>query len=292
MNQPTCVLVLGATGNVGGAVVAQLAGLPVHVRAGVRNVAETPAAAANTEYVPFDFDHPTTYDAALTGVDTLFLVRPPALADAKRFFNPVIDRAKALGVGHVVFLSLIGVEGNKLVPHYAIEQYIMRSGLPYTFLRAGFFMQNLTDTHRAEIRDHDELFIPAGRGKTAFIDTRDIAAVGVKAILEGAPHYQQAYRLTGSESLDYYEVAALLTRELGRPITYRDPNVLRFVARMLQNKQPFSFALITSAIYLTTRFGKAAEITPDVAQLLGRPPTLLATFMHDYRAQWMPNPAR
>ncbi len=73
-------------------------------------------------------------------------------------------------------------------------------GLAYTFLRASFFMQNLSTTHCQDIRDNDEIFIPAGIGKTSFIDVRDIAVVAVKVMTEPG-HENKAYALTGRAPL-------------------------------------------------------------------------------------------
>ena len=88
------------------------------------------------------------------------------------------------GVRHIVFLSLIGAEKNKVVPHAKIEQLLQAGPATYTLLRAGFFMQNLSTTHRRDIVENDDVFIPAGKGKTAFVDTRDLAAVAALALTQ------------------------------------------------------------------------------------------------------------
>lgn len=90
---------------------------------------------------------------------------------------PVIATARRCGIRQIVFLSLQGVQHNRSTPHYVIEQYLKSSGVSYTCLRPKFFMQNLSVIHAAEIRDDDEVFVPAGRSFTAFIDTRDIGRV-------------------------------------------------------------------------------------------------------------------
>ena len=58
-----------------------------------------------------------------------------------------------------MLLSLQGAEHNKVVPHYALEQWLRASGLGWTFVRASFFMQNLTTTHLTDIRDRDEIMV-------------------------------------------------------------------------------------------------------------------------------------
>jgi len=106
------------------------------------------------------------------------------------------------GLKHVTFLSVQGAERNVLVPHYRIERHLERSGLHHTLLRPAFFMQNLSTTHAADIRERDEIFLPAGRGKTAFIDARDVGAIAARTLTESG-HDRMAYELTGREALDY-----------------------------------------------------------------------------------------
>lgn len=280
------ILVTGATGNVGAEVVRLLRDRGYDVRAAVRDPAgQRNALEDGVRYVAFDFAEPSTFAAALTGVRRMFLLRPPQLSDAKRYMYPVIDAAKAAGVEQIVFLSLLGVENNHFVPHYAIEQYLIKSGVPWTMLRAGFFMQNLSTTHRAEIRDRDEIFVPAGAGKTSFVDVRDLAAVAALALTEDG-HANNAYALTGSYALTYYQVANALSEALGRRIVYRKPGLWAFIRRWQQNGTPLSFTLVMAGIYTTARLGLAGRLAPDTTDLLGRPPITIQQFAQDYKACW------
>lgn len=276
------ILVTGATGNVGREVVRALAARGVAARAAVTGQADTRRVPPEaTETVLFDFTDAATFPGAFDGVDRLFLMRPPPISNVRRDIKPVIDFAAAAGVRHVVFLSLIGAERNRFVPHAKIERLLVASGMEWTMLRCGFFMQNLDTTHRADIVEHGDLFIPAGKGRTAFIDARDIGAVAARVLTEGT-HAGRAYRLTGSESLTYGEVAAVMTGELGRPITYSDPSPPAFARRMRQRGYPRGHIAVMSVIYLTTRLGLAAAIAPDAAELLGRPPVDLRQYVRDY----------
>ncbi|MDA1475820.1 Rossmann-fold NAD(P)-binding domain-containing protein [Bacillus changyiensis] len=89
---------------------------------------------------------------------------------------------------------------------------MIKSGIPYTFLRSSFFMQNLVHQHVEELRKDRQIFVPAGNGRTSFIDVRDIASVVVKTLTESG-YKNQVYSLTGSEALTYYKVADMLTAE-------------------------------------------------------------------------------
>jgi uncharacterized protein YbjT (DUF2867 family) len=235
--------------------------------------------------VHFDFEKPETFRPAFQDVSKLFLMRPPAVADTKQSINPALDAAKEAGVQQVVFLSIQGAEKNPVVPHAQIESYIQSIGLPYTFLRASFFMQNLSTTHQPDIKSYREIFVPAGSGRTSFIDVRDIAAVAAKTLTESG-HENQAYELTGDEALDYYEVAHIFTKVLGRSIIYTDPSLLLFAFRMYQRGLKPTFILIMIAIYTTTRLGLAERVTEDTKNLLQRDPMSMEKFVEDYQSCW------
>lgn len=286
------VVVTGATGNVGREVVLGLLRSGVRVRAAVTNPARARGSfllpdrqeAARLEFVPFAFGRGDTYPAAFQGARALFLMRPPQIGDARRLINPAVDAAARAGVERVSFLSLQGAERNPVVPHHAIERHLEQSGLAHTFLRAAFFMQNLATTHRADIRDHNDILVPAGKGRTAFIDVRDIAAVAVKTLTERG--HAAAYELTGSEALTYDEVAASLSEVLGRRILYPHPNVLQFWARRRALGDHAAFILVMTALYSVAALGQAGRLTNDVPRLLGRDPITFAQFARDYTGVW------
>jgi uncharacterized protein YbjT (DUF2867 family) len=280
------ILVVGALGNVGTEIVANLMLMGQAVRAtGVDAMAVTSRFGAAVEAVRFDFTDPTTFQPAFVGVERMFLMRPPAISEMRRYIFPAIDAAKRAGVRQIVFLSLIGVEKNKIVPHYKVEQHILRVGLDYTFLRPSFFMQNLSGTHRDEIRERDEILVPAGRGKTSFVDVRDIAAVAALA-LNRDDHINTIYELTGDTALSYDEVAAHLSAALGRPITYSAPSLLKFIRYQRLRGTVWPFVLVMAGIYTTARLGLAARVTGDVRRLLGRDPITFRQFAEDYKGCW------
>lgn len=203
------VLVTGSSGNVGRLVLERLLADGVPVRRADRAPAEP--AAGGAESVRFDFTEPGTWPAAFSGSTTMFLVRPPALGNVQRDLLPAMTAAARAGVRHVVFLSLQGAERIPVVPHATVERWLRGSGMDWTFVRPSFFTQNLSTTHAADIRDRDELVLPAGNGRTAFVDTVDVAAVSAAALTDPAAHRGRAWTVTGPEALTYGEVAELLT---------------------------------------------------------------------------------
>lgn len=278
MNPP--ILVTGATGNVGAFVAAALRAEGASVR---------PASRSNTDAdgVRLDFTDSATWDAAFEGVRSMLLVRPPAIANIRRDLVPALSRACALGVRHVVLLSVQGAGRVPVLPHAAIERWLRRSGMEWTFVRPSYFDQNLTTVFRADIRDRAELMVPAGRGRTAFVDARDVGEVVTRALLDPEHHIGRAWTPTGEESLTWFEVAAVLTEVLGRPITYRRPSLRAYVrhARSTLGFDP-AMTATTTVIHATARLGLAGHLTGDLRRVTGRAPTTLREFAERERAAW------
>lgn len=280
-------LVTGITGNIGFFTAQKLLEEGFNIRGAVTDPERARRSLDDrVKLVKFDFLDPSTYAKALSGVDRLFLMRPPVL-NKPRDLYPFIDAAVTAGVRHVVFISLLGIEHNPFPPHYKIEKYIKQSGIPFTFLRPSFFMQNLNTTHREDIRDRDDIFLPAGHAKVSFIDTRDIGEAAARVLMEPELHANKSYTLTGPEAVTYSEAACLFTEILGRSITYSNPSVGSFKKELLSRGIPKDFVNVMAVLYLTTRFGMANKVTNELEALLGRLPRTLAQYVHDYADEWM-----
>lgn len=277
------ILVTGATGNVGQEVIKGLQQRGQRIVAAVFDERDAARLPQGMETARFDFQTPSTFAPALQGIEKLFFMRPPQIADVERTLHPAIDAAQAAGVKQVVFLSLMGV--NPRVPHYKVEQKILASGIPYTFLRPSFYMQNLDTFYRDDIRLRDEIFVPAGAARTSFIDVRDIGAVGAQVLTE-AGHENKAYTLTGSEALDYYEVADIFSRVQGRPITYRRPTPAQYAARQKALGVPGEFIDVMRMLYWTVRLGIGKRVTPELGELLGRAPVTMKQYAVDYKGRF------
>jgi uncharacterized protein YbjT (DUF2867 family) len=281
------ILVIGALGNVGAEVVKHLLNTGVKVRASDMSEEKIKARfGSSVEAVRFDFTDPKTYEVTFKGVEKMFLLRPPHITNIKRDMYPSINAAKRAGVKHVVFLSLIGIESAKYVPHYKVETYLKEVNLQTTFLRCSFCMQNLSTTHRQEIKERNEIFVPVGKAKTSFIDARDIGAVAAVALTQTG-HGNKNYDLTGSEALDYWQVTKILSEVLRREIQYKNPNPVYFLIKTMQRGTPFMFALVMMGLYTSTRFGMAEPITTEVEKLTGRKPISFQEFANDYKENWM-----
>ncbi|WP_438446477.1 SDR family oxidoreductase [Gorillibacterium sp. sgz5001074] len=237
--------------------------------------------------VRFDFREPATYAEALDGVDRIFLMRPPALSDPGQL-APFVAAAKARGVRHVVFLSLLGIEKNPFPPHAKIEKLLAASGMAYTFLRPSFFMQNLTGPHLEDIRDRNDVFVPAGRAPVSFIDTRDIGEAVARILMNPDSHANRAYDLTGGEAITYHQAAAILTEVLERPITYSNPSTFRFRREKLRQGVDRSYVTVMCGLYLMTKLGMAKRVTGELERILGRRPNTFGAFARDHASCWLP----
>ncbi|GAA0435744.1 SDR family oxidoreductase [Lentibacillus halophilus] len=279
----TKILVTGSTGNIGSYVVDQLLQKEVTVKAAVRDVKKGKQFFSNShaEVTAFDFLRPQTYKQALEDVTKIFLMRPPHLSSPEKDMLPFLESAKAAGVEHIVFVSLFGVEKNPFVPHRKIESFIRDLGFNYTFLRPGFFMQNLNTTHRKDLLYRGELFIPAGNAKTNFIDTRDIAACAAVCLTDHG-YINKAYTLTGNEAITYYQAASIMSDVLHRDIIYTNPGLLEFRKAFIKRGTPKTFANVMMMLYLMTKLGTAEKVTDEAEKLLGRKPITFRQYVEDH----------
>jgi uncharacterized protein YbjT (DUF2867 family) len=279
------ILVTGATGQVGSAVIAALRQVDgIVVRAGVRDTTSLAAKwhdKARVQPVAFDFTDPTSQDAALADCDSLFLLRPPQLTGD---FGDLIARARDQGVGHIVFLSVQGAQNNRLIPHHKIEQRLITSGVPYTLLRPAYFMQNFTSTLHDELVRRHRIFLPAGHARFTLVDVDDIGRVAATVLTQaGTQHHAQAYTLTSQIPLTFEQMAEQLTAGLGTPISYESPNPWRFYRTLRHDGRERGLILVMLLLHILPRFTGTPPVTDTVAELTGQAPTEFAQFVEAHR---------
>lgn len=276
------VLVTGASGNVGSYVVKELLNMGEKVVAATTNLEKTNKFFDNkVEAVYFDFTNKSTFENALKDVDRVFLMRPPHLGKPEDLY-PFINAMKVCNIKLVSFLSLMGVEKNTIPPHHKIEKYIEKLQIPYAHVRPGFFMQNLSGVHSVEIREKDEIFVPVGKSKTSFIDAADIGLATAILLHNPEKYKNTAHTITGPEGLDYFQVADVLSRVVGRKITYAKPGFLNYRNYYIKKRKlDKAYVNVTVALYFMTRMGTAKEVTNGFYELTGRTPRTLEEFAKD-----------
>jgi uncharacterized protein YbjT (DUF2867 family) len=283
-------LITGITGNVGYHVAKHLISAGIQVKAATRNIQKAKEILGNEakeiEFAQFDFGDESTYNNVLEDVNKVFLVRPPEIADTQKYINPFIDRAKQRGIDHIVFLSIMGADKSPIPPHSKIEKYVITSGISYTFLRSSFFMQNFNNAHLYDIKENNDIFIPAGKAKVSFIDVRDIGEVAANTLMENR-HKNNAYTLTGGRALSFADAAEVFSSVLGRKITYSNPSLLKFRRTMIQRGVDKEFANVMTGLYVTTKLGLANKVTMELENILERKPRTIEDYVRDNAELWV-----
>lgn len=280
-------LVIGATGKVGTGVVEYLTRQKYKVRAAVRNLSHAEMIKSeNVEIVHFDFLKSETYKQAFRNINRMFLMIPDELPIQNTPVLKFIDQAVNTGVERIVFLSILYAEDFADFPHYEIEQYIESSGVEFTFVRPTFFMQNFSTYYRDGIKNRNEIFLPAGRGKTSFIDTRDISAVIARALEIERDINDKRFELTGPQALDHFEVASIISKVTGKHITYQNPSVEEYAGIMREQGESESEISTIINLYSIVRDNMTSEIFPTVKNFLGRDPITFEKYAKDYADSW------
>jgi uncharacterized protein YbjT (DUF2867 family) len=282
------ILVTGALGNVGGYVAKYL----------IQNKQEVVVADINLEElqnrygksassVYFDFTDSKTFASALMGVDRVFIMRPPHLGKPEDL-KPFVEAMKNHdGLRLVSFLSLIGVENNPVPPHHKIEKYIEQAGIPFCHIRPSFFMQNISGVHAFEIKHFNNIVVPVKKALTSLIDAEDIGEITARVLSEPDRHRNCAYAITGPEAINYYEIAKILSEELGRKIEYINPNpsIAKKYWISIRNLDK-EYSTVMGMLYLMTRMGTAKKVTTVFEEVMGRKPQTFRQFVRKNLSSW------
>jgi uncharacterized protein YbjT (DUF2867 family) len=286
------ILVTGATGTVGSEVVKQLLSAK-----GERKDIKVAAPSANdstfrnlgVQALELDYNKPDTISTALRGVDKLFLLTP-FQSNMVDLTSNLVNEARKAGVKYIVKQSVLGADAEPgITPtrlHRQAEKIIEESGIPFTFLRPNFFMQNFVTFYSNFIKTQGAFYVSAGDAKASFVDVRDIAAVAVQALSGSksgeSKHIGKAYDITGAEALSYGEAAEILSKVLAKKVNY--VNISDEDARKGMKDMGADEWTINSMIELfgITRAGYLSEISPAVEQVTGNKPTTFSQFARDY----------
>ncbi|MBL4296262.1 SDR family oxidoreductase [Vibrio fluvialis] len=272
------VLVLGASGHVGQPLVAELLAKGEQVKAASRSGKAFGAA----EGVVFDFADPTTFDAAFDGVDRAYVMLPGGYVESKALLEPVIQAAAERNV-KVVFQSVLGVDVDDSIPYRQVEIALENSGVPYVILRPNWFADNFHTYWKAGI-DQGVIGVPAGEGKSSFIDVRDIASSAAAALTTNR-FDNQAFNLTGPEALSYAQAAQKISAALGKPVAYQAMEEGAFCDLLKSVGVPADYAEFLTSIFYPVREGWTAGVSEAVATLTGKAPRSLDEYIADHLAE-------
>lgn len=285
MSDKAKVLVMGATGQVGGALIPLLVGNEaIEVVAATRN--EQKAAKLGVSSVHLDLDDFSTFAPALEGIDRIFMATGYTV-DMLRQSKDLVNSAQRAGVKQIVHLGACGDDDTR-VAHYGwhqfIERYIEGSGVTFTHLRPEIFMQNLLGYGGESYVKEGVIRHYVGRGRMSWVDCDDVAAVAAVCLANPEKHAGIVYRL-GYEAKTYDEIAEVFTKVIGQPFTYepRPPseflqNVLAAGAEPAYMKCVFdSYTDLTNGVDL-----RSDEVFDNFPQIAGRSPLTLADFARRY----------
>lgn len=270
----TKILVTGATGTIGRQLVTRLLEVGASVRAGVRDPARAAdLEAAGAELVRLDFLDASTHAPALDGASRVFFLSP-FTENFHRDLLPFVASMAASGVEHVVRISASGADpqaplelGRK---HAAAEAAVAESGLPWTVLRPTFFMDNFLTQARASVLAEGAFYGASADQPVAYVSTRDIAEVAAHVLLTPAAHVGKVYALTGPQALRNTEVAERIGAAIGKPVRYVDLSAEQLEAGMVEQGTPPWLVEAIGGLEGIKAKGWAAEVSPSVAQMLGR----------------------
>lgn len=279
------ILVIGGTGTTGRDVVRLLAARGEKVRVLVRDPFKASfLAAPGVEMFQADLARPASLPAAFDGARRVFLVTAPA-PEMVTLQAAAVEAARSAGVERLVRVSVAGAGTGLPMQlatwHTQVEELVDASGIPAVHLRASSFMQNFLASAEL-IRRTGQVFGTSGDGKMTFLDTRDLAAAGVGALLR-SDHHDEKVGIGGPGALSLDDVAGTFSAVLGRPVVHIDLPGEAMKAGLMGAGLPEWLAADLVAFHGAAR-GRVMPVTDDAERLSGAPPRSMETFIRDHRA--------
>ena len=277
------ILITGASGNVGGAVLQELLQSGTPVRSMYRSDEDAGRAPTGANPVIADFADRSSLDRALEGVDRVYLVCSP-IPQLVELESNMVNACREHGIRHLVLNSALGADNYKMsfpALHRKVEERVCASGVPATILRPESFMQNITTYFAGTINSEGAFYAAGEEAPIGFVDVRDIGAAAAK-ILTSDGHAGKTYTPTGPELLNYSQVAAKVSAALGRAVRY----VAVTQEQLRQSLRDAGMppwqveALADLQAYYTD--GPGGKVSSDVGDVLGREPIRMDQFLRDY----------
>lgn len=221
----------------------------------------------------------STFGPALDGVDRAYVLAPAGTLNILGTLLPFLKVAAERKV-KIVLQSVFGVDADDSIPYRQIELFLERSATPYVILRPNWFTDNFQIFWLEGIK-HGVISVPAGQGKSSFIDVRDIPA-SAAAALTSSRFDGQAFNLTGPEALSYGEASDILSEASGRAIACKPATDGEFIATLVEAGVPKAYAEFLASIFHPVREGWTAAISNAVQTLTGQAPRSVEAYAKDY----------
>ncbi|MBT2406671.1 MULTISPECIES: SDR family oxidoreductase [unclassified Streptomyces] len=271
------IVVTGATGALGRLVLNELLErVPAdRVAVAVRNKEKAAdLAARGVEVRIADYDDPAGLAGAFRAGDRVLLISGSEVGRRVPQHTAVIEAARAAGVAQLAYTGVLGgpeADFDLAAEHKATEQAILDSGLPYTFLRNGWYHENYTG-HLGTVLEHGAVVASAGEGRIASAARADYAAAAA-VVLTGEGHLNQVYELSGDTAWSLAEYAAEVSERSGREISYTEVPAEAHLSILTGAGVPEGFAAILVDVDAAIARGRLAGTGGDLSRLIGRPTT-------------------
>ncbi|MDQ7903915.1 SDR family oxidoreductase [Phytohabitans sp. ZYX-F-186] len=223
-----------------------------------------------------DYDRPETLAGAFAGVDRLLLISGNAVGTRVPGHTNAVNAAVAAGVSLIAYTSASYADTSDLPvapEHKATEEVILASGVPFTFLRNCWYVENYTANLAAALR-HGAILGAAGDGKVSAATRADFAAAAA-AVLVGEGHDNKVYELGGDQPFTLTELAAEVSRQSGTEVVYRDLSQEEYARALVAAGLPDGYAHVLAGSDVSLKEGKLLVETGDLSRLIGRPTTPL-----------------
>ncbi len=272
------IAVTGATGQFGRIVIEELkkrGGAPIAI---VRDPGK--ATGLGVETRKGDYDVAADWPAALAGVDTLLLVSGSEIGKRAAQHRTVIDAAKSAGVNRIVYTSLLGADRSQvsLAPeHVATEEALRASGIPFTILRNGWYLENHESAVRSGVQ-HGAVIGSAGEGRFSSASRRDFAEAAVAAVLAD-DLAGQTIELAGDDAFTLAELAGEISRQTGKTVPYVEMKEADYAAALEKAGLPAGFAAALASFDTAAAGGSLHSTDRSLSRLIGRPTTSLKDFV-------------
>ncbi|KYO09408.1 MULTISPECIES: SDR family oxidoreductase [Enterobacter] len=274
------IAITGATGQLGQLVIKQLLNtVPANqIVAIVRNPAKAEALRQQGITVrQGDYADESTMTSALKGVEKLLLISSSEVGQRATQHQNVINAAKAAGVKFIAYTSLLHADKSPLglhVEHVATEKALAESGIPYALLRNGWYTENYLASAPPAL-EHGVFIGAAGEGKIASATRADYAAAAAK-VISGDGHAGNVYELAGDHAWTLSELAAELSKQSGKNVTYQNMSEKDFAAALKGVGLPAGLADMLADSDVGASKGGLFDDSHTLSKLIGRPTTPLS----------------
>ena len=272
------IAVTGATGQLGKLTVAALKAR----HAAVVAVARTPEKGKDlgVEVRAGDYTQPDALVKAFAGIHTVVLISANEFGKRAEQHANVISAAKAAGVAHIVYTSVINADkwpADQLLAaeHFATEATLKASGLAWTILRNGWYYENNTKAilYAAASGNYTSA---AGDGKFAFATRADYAEAAAAVAVAAAQHAGKIYELGGDTPVTLAEVAAEISKQTGKTVTYTSVPKATYAQILASSGLPQVYADTFAGIDALVPTGILTTDSKALSTLIGHPTTPLA----------------